>query len=1308
MRINYPITGTFILLVFFLLSSVKSFGLYDCVMSYNDDVTTSYKVVRPVSEKCYDKCKKACSRAFEEVDVDPESIGDSILPQCITRCQNGHTTFSISHLKKFLGGIKEDPGQPIGSLTLSTSCTSGLAQEDSVSYPTDSEVTVIQNDKIYISIVPSAEVGNIIYTKGVVNKEIIPHHDSMDPANWGTSINNNTTHWHARNSRLYDTSLDVQDGDFLSITFGGLYSSRIGSTLQSNEVTTCPQNDADITAGLECTFHEPIYLIAANRTGTFTTSAMSTNNTLDGFTDPYVAPYGLQFLNRWDAPYMDDITSTNKDSPFASFAGVVSGFSATTTKPLTLAHYNGDRNDNLGGMRVFITQKKSPIAHRGEGLQYAIVRETEKPDASTVWYNVPHADFATPAPMGADPITNRAHEAVMDATKFPTDQARGTMAEIYFRIDPSRFTSLGDGIGGYNVKVSKNVKSYGKIKDFIHRIRLYLFGDGNTGGALKYIFNELIAHSFFVSWIKITIALAIAWTALKFMIGASSATQEELLFTIGRLAAVSLMLSDKSWEICRIFVFDAFIHGFTGLVTLFTVFPAMQTPVTNSDPLTIFDVVEQNVIILMSASLWSRIMGLSFSSIMGAAFAMLAAMAIINYLFAIFKVLFSYLVSLFFIGILIMMSPFFIPMYLLPYTRPMFNSWLSALMTYVLQPVIGIVCLVFFHYVFMLALKAGLGFATCKTCLINAFGICVQPYPASIYALYSGDSGGSMSPFTMTQLTAVLFLALLSYSITLCFQIADIVTAAIGQAPLNPLQFVGAGIGKGIAGLQVGSILGAAAKAKSTGASLGRAATNPRAALVFKVGGGKVTALKKGDVADIKTQRKDLLRKSAGEKLDKKLEAGKEQLRKDLGIAGGVTTTTQKSIFGHKTRLAAKIGGTHLINKVPGGILRGKLRKMAGKEHESLFVGTAMDAKSAAESAWKKAKKAKQAFSMENIRKMQRDVTQKIWEMKHERELKKEVKKEGKEIKQEIKELEKKLKEDAKKDQKEEKIARQLITQNVRLAPIQDQKIRKLEKQLKDAENKDKDTTKLEEKLERAKDTKAKMITDMSAAAELSAEKRKDFKITREQLKNAYLSQSAFQIRSIYLPVEQDPERINMAEKAIALKRDGKDLTQEEKLHLKEGKEIQKEMEEAEQRRDNVEVNLKLRENEVNGSVLSETALEEDRQAALRTNDTAAVARIEQQIEQVKQEREAAEKQVESLSEELELAQEKYDAVKERDEEHKSYGESLKTFRDDLGKQEQELEDRRLQWKENRRKIARDVTSQEENRYKPDPPKKKK
>lgn len=96
---------------------------------------------------------------------------------------------------------------------------------------------------------------------------------------------------------------------------------------------------------------------------------------------------------------------------------------------------------------------------------------------------------------------------------------------------------------------------------------------------------------------------------------------------------------------------------------------------------------------------------------------MIMYIGIFYFLFALFKALLAYLISIIMTALLIFLAPIFICFILFNLTKPIFNRWLKQLVGFALQPVLLFMVLAIFNVFIVMSLYSVLNFSACYTCL---------------------------------------------------------------------------------------------------------------------------------------------------------------------------------------------------------------------------------------------------------------------------------------------------------------------------------------------------------------------------------------------------------------------------------------------------------------------------------------------------------------------------------------------------------------------------------------------------------------
>ena len=218
------------------------------------------------------------------------------------------------------------------------------------------------------------------------------------------------------------------------------------------------------------------------------------------------------------------------------------------------------------------------------------------------------------------------------------------------------------------------------------------FSDIVYKGAIKPITDEfrgfsenfyfkLIKNSAVQNIAKASLTLYVTIFGLMFVMGALKLTAVEVVTRIFKITVVAFMLRPESWDFFNKNFFNAFIDGID--------FFATSVVGATSSKSNIFGFIDP----IFDKYTNGRIWGLLFIQLLqiqnGLAFiAIITIYSLITYFRAILEVIIGYVLAFIGLTVMISLAPFFIILMLFEKTKPLFENWISMLLSYVVQPTI--------------------------------------------------------------------------------------------------------------------------------------------------------------------------------------------------------------------------------------------------------------------------------------------------------------------------------------------------------------------------------------------------------------------------------------------------------------------------------------------------------------------------------------------------------------------------------------------------------------------------------------------
>ncbi|CAK6537515.1 MAG: hypothetical protein IRD3MM_03205 [Candidatus Midichloria mitochondrii] len=449
LHLNSSFITLFILTLLSIFYTNANAALYsDCVYSWEfGDEDRKLVIVRPIGQICYKRCQNECNsfaRGKNDADLRKDKdaynsaingVGDDlnadIIDSCIAACQKGD--FFKSKYRDY------DENHNVvwkDEITTKAACgTSGISSANYNYYQSDLVIDPTKNQKIRIKMLDESgqsEIGSSIYLCGFKTMKLTPVWNSMLKSKWpdGATVNgkitNDKENWHARNYYWTDTEIDIKDGDYLELRYGGNYmfqpysigySSSFNQSLQVWKPEAFGGSFFGNWKSIELTGSQfklaEINILSRDKDGIPTSidysnieAVNNANNALDWyglkgriwsetrplssdynittFESDYGSSLGMSILS-WitDPTESDNPTKRSKERVrMLSFSGVLQGFSDKYIR-LALRHYDNpnvpvgmgsttDYADNLGGIDVTIKWRGCNF-RSGERLQYAII-----------------------------------------------------------------------------------------------------------------------------------------------------------------------------------------------------------------------------------------------------------------------------------------------------------------------------------------------------------------------------------------------------------------------------------------------------------------------------------------------------------------------------------------------------------------------------------------------------------------------------------------------------------------------------------------------------------------------------------------------------------------------------------------------------------------------------------------------------------------------------------------------------------------------------------------------------------------------
>ncbi len=197
-------------------------------------------------------------------------------------------------------------------------------------------------------------------------------------------------------------------------------------------------------------------------------------------------------------------------------------------------------------------------------------------------------------------------------------------------------------------------------------------------------YSKFSTNASFLTIAQGSLALYIVIFGMMFLIGAVQTTTKEFVTRIMKIAIVTLLISENSWEFFNGYLFELFTSGTDELMRNVVGISSSTTNIFGFiDP--IFDRYTN-----------PRVWGLLFIQLLQIhnglfLIALMSIYSLLLYFRGILEVIIGYVIAFVVLSVMIGLAPLFIVFILFDQTKSLFDNWLSTLFNYMIQPTILLV-----------------------------------------------------------------------------------------------------------------------------------------------------------------------------------------------------------------------------------------------------------------------------------------------------------------------------------------------------------------------------------------------------------------------------------------------------------------------------------------------------------------------------------------------------------------------------------------------------------------------------------------
>jgi type IV secretory pathway VirB6-like protein len=248
--------------------------------------------------------------------------------------------------------------------------------------------------------------------------------------------------------------------------------------------------------------------------------------------------------------------------------------------------------------------------------------------------------------------------------------------------------------------------------------RCYKVSD--NGGFVKMFYNIIITDRTYQVVVKLLFTLMIMFWGLGHLLGLTEIKHEEAIKRITKIGIIYLFIGDFGWYYYNKFFVSFFRDGVDYLVyAVASAFEPESSIVAALkrkdfyDKAILFATTDRNLSLLFSTEVSNKIMGLLWTGYMGWLYVLLIFSAILNYVFASFYALVTYMASNFFMSLALSFGPIVFALLIFEKTKSMFDKWLGILIGHMVEQVSLLACLSLFNSLIYNIIKFVLSYRVC-------------------------------------------------------------------------------------------------------------------------------------------------------------------------------------------------------------------------------------------------------------------------------------------------------------------------------------------------------------------------------------------------------------------------------------------------------------------------------------------------------------------------------------------------------------------------------------------------------------------
>ena len=254
----------------------------------------------------------------------------------------------------------------------------------------------------------------------------------------------------------------------------------------------------------------------------------------------------------------------------------------------------------------------------------------------------------------------------------------------------------------------------------------FVFSDGT--GFVKELYKTLITNPLYILLLKLLLILSIAFYGFGYFFGMTSFKQSEIIEKLIKIAFIYFMAGPNGWEFFDKYIATFFKDGIDSI--LFLIAGSFETNMSStlmqavatgdySDKVQLFSGAFDNLEMIFSNAVFSKILGLTFSGFVGPIYLYFVLTTILTYMVAVVTSIVLYLSAQVYMSLIFCFFPLVLIFMFFKKTDDTFKNWLSLLIGFAGQQIFLVTTLSFFNMLIYNLIRNTFNYTVCFLPLFN-------------------------------------------------------------------------------------------------------------------------------------------------------------------------------------------------------------------------------------------------------------------------------------------------------------------------------------------------------------------------------------------------------------------------------------------------------------------------------------------------------------------------------------------------------------------------------------------------------------